>query len=157
MKLFMITSAAVIGAAVAFLSPARPVQMGMNPAKSVSVGLDNPNIVADPNIHPSRKCKSSTKWCVDYRTPIEKLWKIWFRRQAGASGRHLRLCRVRALYILKRICSSVARVSPVFMFYLYGMNRRILLGMSRADQLPSLRPLRGRGRTLLDHALPSCA
>ena len=50
---------ALLGAAMAFIRPAQPVQV-QQPAEGIMTvgmfGLDNPAIEADSNIHPARKC-----------------------------------------------------------------------------------------------------
>jgi hypothetical protein len=51
--------AAILGIAMAFIRPVQPVQVGQQyggPASAVSIGLDNPGIPEDSNIHPARKC-----------------------------------------------------------------------------------------------------
>jgi hypothetical protein len=54
--------ALLLGAAMAFIRPAQPVQVGNGAANNLaflttSTGLlDNPLVVADLNIHPARKC-----------------------------------------------------------------------------------------------------
>jgi len=49
---------ALLGAAMAFIRPAQPVQVDQpNVGDEVSMfGLDNPAIEVDSNIHPARKC-----------------------------------------------------------------------------------------------------
>jgi len=50
---------AVLGAAMAWIRPAQPVQVDqpINPdVNALMFGLDNPAIEADSNIHPARKC-----------------------------------------------------------------------------------------------------
>jgi hypothetical protein len=65
---FGLLLALLIGVAIAFIQPARPVQLG-KPAfmessnndsnnNNKAVGLDNPAIASDGNIHPARKCKA---------------------------------------------------------------------------------------------------
>jgi hypothetical protein len=46
---------AIVGMAMAFIRPAQPVQVAQTPA---FVGLDNPAVASDGNIHPARKCTS---------------------------------------------------------------------------------------------------
>lgn len=51
--------ALLVGATVAFIRPAQPVQVdNAVPAFALNskVGLDNPFIAADPSITPARKC-----------------------------------------------------------------------------------------------------
>jgi len=67
MKSFSFASlifAVLLGVAVAFIRPAQPVQIAQEaaaPAFMTSAGgLDNPSVIADPNIHPARKCKFSS-------------------------------------------------------------------------------------------------
>lgn len=45
----------LVGMAFALIRPAQPIQVALS--KPAFVGLDNPAIVADSNIHPARKCK----------------------------------------------------------------------------------------------------
>lgn len=47
--------AAFLGIAMAFIRPAQPVQV-VQQGPAVVVGLDNPGIPEDSNIHPARKC-----------------------------------------------------------------------------------------------------
>jgi hypothetical protein len=46
---------AFLGIAMAFIRPAQPVQV-VRYGPAVVVGLDNPGIPEDANIHPARKC-----------------------------------------------------------------------------------------------------
>jgi hypothetical protein len=45
----------LLGAAVAFIRPAQPVQVASTPFLG-ETGLDNPMVASDPSIHPARKC-----------------------------------------------------------------------------------------------------
>lgn len=55
MKLLALLLAVVLSVAVAWIKPAQPHQIANPP--TFEMGLDNPNIAADPKIHPARKCK----------------------------------------------------------------------------------------------------
>jgi hypothetical protein len=64
MKTFTLSAVlfvAILGMAMAFIRPAQPVQVTQTPA---FVGLDNPAVAADGNIHPARKCTWRQSSCL---------------------------------------------------------------------------------------------
>lgn len=54
-------SAVILGLSLAWIQPARPVQVATN--DNVCVGLDNPFVTEDSNIQPARKCRFCLSWC----------------------------------------------------------------------------------------------
>jgi len=118
MKTFVgLLVALLLGVAVAFIKPAQPVQMAADnkPAfAAFDVGLDNPNVASDPNIHPARKVR-----CVG-----------------------VCLCGMISIVVLIFIVSSIVLFSNHSVRILHGMSRADELSCQRPlgpDSCSSLR------------------